>query len=242
MSYRTLDAIHIVDTLRALERRIVERFPGSSLASVCRELVAIGEQAYQRSRSIAAPHLSLRAALFLAIAAAVAGLTLVVLSVKVQVGTADIFGVFQGVEAAANIVVLAGAALFFLVSLETRIKRRRSLRDLHVFRSIAHVIDMHQLTKDPSLVLGGEHDTAASPKRKMTAFELGRYLDYSSEMLSLAGKVAALYAQDLDAPVVVEAVNDIEMLATNLSRKIWQKIAILQSAVHEQMLAKVLTE
>ena len=98
---------------------------------------------------------------------------------------------------------------------------------------------MHQLTKDPSLVLGRDHDTAASPKREMTAFELGRYLDYSSEMLSLAGKVAALYAQDLDDP---EAVNDIEMLATNLSRKIWQKIAILQSAVHEQMLAKVLTE
>ena len=113
---------------------------------------------------------------------------------------------------------------------------------MHQLRSLVHVIDMHQLTKDPSLVLGGEHDTAASPKRKMTAFELGRYLDYSSEMLSLAGKVAALYAQDLDDPVVVEAVNDIEMLATNLSRKIWQKIAILQSAVHEQMLAKVLTE
>ena len=52
--------------------------------------------------------------------------------------------------------------------------------------------------------------------------------------------MAALYAQDLDDPVVVEAVNDIEMLATNLSRKIWQKIAILQSAV--QMQTKVLTE
>ena len=74
----------------------------------------------------------------------------------------------------------------------------------------------------------------------MTPFELGRYLDYCSEMLSLTGKVAALYAQDLDDPVVVEAVNDIEMLATNLSRKIWQKIAILQSAV--QMQTKVLTE
>jgi hypothetical protein len=58
----------------------------------------------------------------------------------------------------------------------------------------------------------------------------------------LPARSPALYAQDLDDPVVVEAVNDIEMLATNLSGKIWQKIAILQSAVHEQMLAKVLTE
>ena len=59
-------------------------------------------------------------------------------------------------------------------------------------------------------------------------------------MRSLTGKVAALYAQDLNDPVVVQTVNDIEMLATNLSRKIWQKIAILQSAV--QMQTKVLTE
>jgi hypothetical protein len=105
------------------------------------------------------------------------------------------------------------------------------------------VIDMHQLTKDPSLVLGTERvkDTAASPKRVMTAFELGRYLD-CSEMLSLTGKVAALYAQDLDDPVVVEAVNDIEMLATNLSRKVWQKIAILQAATLGQLQMRALTE
>ena len=32
-----------------------------------------------------------------------------------------------------NIVVLVGAALFFLITLETRIKRHRALRDLHVF-------------------------------------------------------------------------------------------------------------
>ena len=148
--------------------------------------------------------------------------------------------ILQTLDAVANLVVLAGALLIFLVTLQRRLGRHKALKALHQLRSLVHVIDMHQLTKDPSLVLGHEHDTAASPKRNMTPFELGRYLDYCSEMLSLTGKVAALYAQDLDDPVVVEAVNDIEMLATNLSRKIWQKIAILQSAV--QMQTKVLTE
>jgi hypothetical protein len=38
------------------------------------------------------------------------------------------------------------------------------------------------------------------------------------------------------APDLVEAVNDIEMLATNLSRKVWQKIAILQAATLGQFL------
>src|SRR5207302_11118095 len=153
---------------------------------------------------IAAPNLALRAAVYLAIAASLAGLLVVLYSVKLEVGNTEIFGVFQGVEAAANIVVLLGAALFFLISLETRIKRSRALADLHVFRSIAHVIDMHQLTKDPSVVLGGGPNTSSSPERIMNRFELSRYLDYCSEMLSLTSKLSALYAQNLPDPVIID--------------------------------------
>ena len=123
-----------------------------------------------------------------------------------------------------------GAAVFFLISLETRLKRNRSLRDLHVFRSIAHVIDMHQLTKDPSSALASDYATASSPQRTMTPFELTRYLDYCSEMLSLTSKLAAVYAQNLPDPVVIDAVYDIESLTTDLSQKIWQKITILDAS------------
>ena len=229
MSSQTLDAEQILVTLRHLERRIGERFPERGLRAICHELVVIGEHAQQKSTAIAAPNLALRVALGVAIAAGLAGLLVIAFSVKLQIGTPEIFGVFQGVEAAANIVVLVGAALFFVITLETRIKRRRSLRDLHVFRSIAHVIDMHQLTKDPSVVLAHGPATASSPQRGMNRFELSRYLDYCSEMLSLTSKLAALYAQNLPDPVIIEAVNDIEALTTNLSSKIWQKITILDS-------------
>ena len=43
--------------------------------------------------------------------------------------------------------------MLFLFSLEGRLKRRTALRMLHRLRSIAHVVDMHQLTKDPENVL-----------------------------------------------------------------------------------------
>ncbi len=229
MSYQTLNAACIVETLHRLEHRIGERFPGTSLASVCRELIGMAETVQQRSIAIASPHYLLRAGVFLVVAAALAGLLLVAFKLNVQVGTVEIFSVFQGVEAAMNIVVLSGALLFFLVSLETRIKRRRSLSDLHAFRSIAHVIDMHQLSKDPSTILGGGTPTASSPKRTMSRFELTRYLNYCSEMLSLTNKLAALYAQHLPDPVIIDAVNDIEDLTTNLCNKIWQKITILDT-------------
>ena len=61
----------------------------------------------------------------------------------------------------------------------------------------------------------------------MTAFELTRYLTYCSEMLSLVGKIAALYVQGFQDAIVLEAVNDVETLTTGLSQKIWQKILIL---------------
>ena len=115
--------------------------------------------------------------------------------------------------------VLVGAAIFFLATLESRIKRRRALRALRELRSIAHIIDMHQLTKDP--------ERTQPTEREMTAADLARYLDYCSEMLSLTGKVAALYVQNFEDGVALQAVNEIEDLTTGLSRKIWQKLTIV---------------
>jgi hypothetical protein len=229
MPYRALNAPEIVQTLETLERRISERFPDSGLVKVCHELVVVGRETQGKAEEIARPNTALRVALGIVVLAALSGLGYVIATIKLQSANTEVFGVFQGVEAAMNITVLAGAALFFAVSIEDRLKRRRALRELHTFRSIAHVIDMHQLTKDPSTILHGADPTASSPKRTMTRFELTRYLDYSSEMVSLTGKLAALYAQNMPDTVVIDAVNDIEELTANFSRKIWQKITIIES-------------
>ena len=63
----------------------------------------------------------------------------------------------------------------------------------------------------------------------MGSFELGRYLDYCSELLSLSAKGAAVIAQRFDDPPVLAAVNEIEALTSGLSRKIWQKLMILDA-------------
>jgi hypothetical protein len=39
--------------------------------------------------------------------------------------------------------------------------------------------------------------------------------------------VGALYAQNFKDPVVLSAVNELESLATGLSRKVWHKVMIL---------------
>ena len=73
--------------------------------------------------------------------------------------------------------------------------------------------------------------TPSSPQRKMTPFELTRYLDYCSEMLSLLSKIGALYVQDFSDPVTLSAVDEVQDLTTGLSQKMWQKIMILQRLI-----------
>ena len=61
----------------------------------------------------------------------------------------------------------------------------------------------------------------------MTAVQLGRYLDYCSELLSVTSKLAALLVQHSADEVILGAVNEIETLTTGLSGKIWQKIRLI---------------
>jgi hypothetical protein len=229
--YRNLDPGRIVETNRAIQRRIAERFPDSGLSRVAAELLSVSEQAAAISQWLAQPHRPLRLLAGVGIAAMVAVVIAGLSTVRINLTFASIAELLQGSEAAINEVVFLGIASYFLFTLEARLKRRRALKAIHVLRSIAHIIDMHQLTKDPENALGRGPDTASSPKRTLTAFELTRYLDYCSELLSIISKVAALYVQQFDDPVTLSAVNDVEELTNGLSRKIWQKIMILDRIV-----------
>jgi len=229
--YRNLDSGRIVETNRTIQQRIAERFPDSGLSRVAAELLAVSEQAAAISQWLAKPHRSLRLLAGIGIAAMVTVVIAGLSTVRINLAFSSIAELLQGSEAAINEVVFLGIASYFLFTLEARRKRRRALKAIHVLRSIAHIIDMHQLTKDPENVLARGPDTASSPKRTLTAFELTRYLDYCSELLAIISKVAALYVQQFDDPVTLSAVNDVEELTNGLSRKIWQKIMILDRIV-----------
>ena len=230
--YRTLDSEKIVASLVTLENRIGERFPQSGLKKVCAELAEIARENKARAERIARPNMPLRIGVLILLGGLLLLLSRVGSLIDFSKTSADsVYTVLQGIEASMNILVLMGASAVFLVSAEDRLKRRRALAALHELRSIAHVIDMHQLTKDPSMIVGAGHDTPSSPHRTLTPFLLTRYLDYCSEMLSLTAKVASLYAQSFPDPVVADAVNDLETITASLSQKIWQKINVVQALV-----------
>jgi hypothetical protein len=219
--YQNLDPI---ETLERLKARIDERFPRSGLSQVCAELVVTAQRTTTRAAEIAAHNWPLRIGVGLIILMGLVALISAIKFLHLERIETNI-GLLQSLEAAVNLLILFGGAVWFLVGLDDRLKRQRALDQLHTLRSMAHVIDMHQLTKDPHNLM---HERA--PPRAMTSFELTRYLDYCAEMLALIAKLAALYAERMRDSVVIEAVTEIENLTTGLARKIWQKISIISDA------------
>lgn len=229
-AYRALDADKIIATIEKLRLRIEERLGPCGLSRVTAELREVASECLVRVDMIRRPNIALRILVGLIVAAAIALLLQIKPLIDLSKASPDtVYTLLQGVEAAMNILVLIGAALLFLFKFEERLKQRRSLAALHQLRTIAHVIDMHQLTKDPSATFGELAPTANSPARTLSPAELLRYLDYSSELLSLTAKVAALYAQSLPDAVVADVVSDIERMTSSMSQKVWQKIGIIES-------------
>jgi len=230
--YSKLESGPIRATIRQLDDRIRERFPNSGLSRVATELVKVGEENETVLAQLRQPIWWIRATASVALVVLLGLAVWIVWSfVRIAEARSGTFGdLLQAVDSAINEVIFLSLAIYFLMSLEMRFRRRRALRMLHRFRSLAHVLDMHQLTKDPEHVLRKVTATASSPARTLTRPELTRYLEYCSELLALVSKLAALHAQDLQDGVVLEAVNDVESLTADFSRKVWQKITILDVA------------
>lgn len=229
MRYRTLDAKLIIETAERLEKRVAERFPDTGLRGVAIELVSLSRDLAKAAKALEAPIWWLRGVVITAIAAGALMFLFVgtILPLGRISGTHDAIQSVQGIESLINMIILAMLGFLALIRTEERIKRKQVFRKLHGLRSLIHVIDMHQLTKDPAALSTDFKPTSHSPARITDRADLARYLDYCSEMLSITGKIAALFAQSVNDDVVVDGVNDIESLGSNLSRKIWQKITLI---------------
>src|SRR5688572_10959549 len=163
--YRSLDSTRIIDTAEQLGIRIAERFPEAGLCRGAAELLAEARDAAVTAQWLARPHIPIRVVSIVVVVAMllVAVSTLLLLNKRIELFS-SVSDYLQGLDALVNEIVLIGAAAWFLMGWETRRKRRRALRALHALRSLAHVIDMHQLTKDPERLLTPSQSTPSSPK------------------------------------------------------------------------------
>jgi len=232
--YRSLDAVGIVRAITLLHRRICRKFPDSGLSKVAGELLKVSQEAAERASQAERPHIPLRIGTGIILLLTAACMIWLVIGMRLSTSVSTLLDLLQGLESSINVILLSFAGIWYLVSLETRIKRTAALRMLHELRVLAHLVDMHQLTKDPKCLFTDEPEIP-QPGTPLTTPQLAQYLDYCNDMLALIGKIAALYAQYFDDRVVLQAIDEVENLTTSLSRKIWQKIMILHEIAVSDM-------
>lgn len=228
--YKELQAEPIIATIDTLVRRIRERFPEASLCGVADEVLQVARAAPTTIGAIRRPAWGLRIGVAVLGAVMLWALVGVIEWNRIGEIRRDIAEFVQALDAGINCLVLVGAAVLFLITVEKRVKRRRALGAMHQLRSLAHVVDMHQLSKDPERLVMPGRETASSPKLTLSAFDLGRYLEYCIELLALISKIGALYAQHFEDEVALSSVDELADLTTGLSREIWQKMMILNKS------------
>jgi len=230
--HEPLEVDPVRQTVQRLHDRIAARFPERGLRKVAGDLLTMVDNVETGPRANQARIRSVRLASRVAIVA-ILGATVVALVLGFHDAITEDDRVTSSldwlplIETTVNDIVFAALGVFFLYSFPERLQRGRTLALLHQLRSMAHIIDMHQLTKDPEQLRDSFVPSAASDPLDMTRDEMERYLDYCSELLSLVGKTAALCAEESRDAVVLDTVSTIESLTTSMSRKIWQKISML---------------
>jgi hypothetical protein len=221
--YRTLNATKLLETSDKLHRRIVNRFPDAGLGEVAGELTATVREGVKRAAQISSPNIPLRIGLFLLMV--LIGVFVVLSLMQKEQGTA-LGRAWQLLDATRGAAVYLVVMVVFFWSLETRFKRRKALAAIHELRSLAHVIDMHQLPKDPEQFTDRE-ETIDVGDRKMDPEAMAHYLHFCTELLAIVSKIGQLYVQDFPDGTSLAAVDQVETLAANLSQKIWQKLMII---------------
>lgn len=224
--YRTIDPTKLILTISKMADRVEDHFPSSGLASVANEVAAVAEGTVARVAEIKRPRMGLRIMVGLMVVLVISGPLLFSLVLSFSENMTSLGEFLQATDAGLHMILVLAGGIVFLVGMENRMRRNQALEALSEFRSLAHLVDLHQINKDPGLddVVPPEHDRRTVRSDK----ELAYYLDYSGDLLSIVGKLAAYYAQNLQDRVVLDAVNEIETLTSTLSNKLWLKILVLR--------------
>jgi hypothetical protein len=228
MAYERLEADAVLATAQRLQARIDARFPQRNLGRVAERLVAVASDV-ERAAARSLPIRILRVAGLIVIGILVSGSIVSLIAVLIELArtSGSALAWLSALETIINDVVYVGIAVIFLWLLPGHLERRRILGELHQLRSLAHVIDMHQLTKDPERFASAFRPTAETVEVGLSPIEMANYLDYCSELLSLVAKTAAVYAERSTDPAVLATISDVENLTTGMARKIWQKLGLV---------------
>ncbi len=124
---------------------------------------------------------------------------------------------FEATDAGFNLLVILAGALWFFVTLEARLKRKKALGHLEELREFIHVIDVTQLFYSPEL-----YKSDGAESRTAVVFDY-TYLLLCTQMLAVISNLAPLYARGAAGDSIWRAASEVEMLANAISSKLLSK-------------------
>jgi hypothetical protein len=212
-----LDPARIIETAEDLARRVGEKLPGSRLSAFAVALVQIARQTDGRAREARRPILAIRLASALATAASLLGLWYLASRIHTRWEFGTITEVFEAADAGFNLVVILAGALWFLITLEARIKRRKALESIEELREFIHVIDVTQLYYTPDLYAPHSADSLSPLDLDYT------YLLFCTQMLGVIGNLAPLYTRGAAGDSIMRAAAEVEIFANATAAKLLSK-------------------
>jgi hypothetical protein len=206
-----LDPARIIKTAENLAQRVKDSLPGSGLADLAVELAGIAHATNEHARQIRRPIYAIRAASWLAVSASLLGLWYLVTHIRTRWDFMTISELFAGT----NLLILLAGALWFLINIEERVKRKKALAFIGELREFIHVIDVTQLYHTPELY-------KANPAASRTPLNHTYFL-FCTEMLAVISNLAPLYARGVSGDSIWRATSEVEMLANAIAVKLVSK-------------------
>ena len=197
LSEHHLDPDEAVQTAVSLAKRVRARLPDSSLARLADELAHVSRETAERASAARKPIYSLRILSGFLIALVHLSILFVAHRVHARWEFSNVAEFFEAIDAGFNIAVILAGAVYSLVTLERRIKRKKILGRIYELREMTHRIDLHQLAQTPELIRPDE----ASSGNQLS--EDSFYLLVCNEMLALIGNLAPIYTQGLPDDTVL---------------------------------------
>jgi len=130
---------------------------------------------------------------------------------------------FEATDAGFNLVILLVGALWFFITLEDRLKRKKTLKSIQELREFIHVVDVTQLYHTPEL-----YGDAANP-RTARSFDY-TYLLFCTEMFGVISHLTALYTRGAAGDSILRAAFDVEMLANAVTAKLLSKAEMVRQS------------
>jgi hypothetical protein len=230
-SRSTIILEELAETCAKLARRIHVSFPGRGIDDHARCLVErVNSIVEEGRRAVEAP-------MWLTRLSAIGGVTAITLLVLVSVlcvrhvGDIDNLPTYlSSLDAFFTVLAATVAGGLTMRSIRHRVEQTRALKKLDELRGVAHVTDLLQIAKSPTLLLYSDPSTGSEVEdiRQMT-----EYLSYGAELQSLTAKVAAVYGRWCSDAAVHAAIDGIERLCTDLERKSLQKVLLLEQ-IHQR--------